>query len=478
MQRSIKRLWESPTFASWASMGVRAGGFVILLPILAARLPKADFEFWLLLANATALILMATFGFDATFVRLIAYARAGRTIEEMRDLASRVDRTFLPANEEALQRIILFLRKAFLVIALIGLLLALTVGTLALYPAIGRTTSQWQGWICWLLVSAGCAANLYGINYSCILQGFDRIAMLRRWEAIFGLGTMTATIVTVWISSNLLSLVLVWQLGGLIGILRNRWLACGIPEVQKVGRRDMWNSDAELWKTAWPVAWRSGITTLGSHGLIQASGIIYSLMPNPKQLAGYLLCVRLSQFLYALASVPFQSHVPLMARLRAEGHLVRQLEIAGKVMRRVYGSAILGVLGVGLLVNFILAQSGSEVRVDQRVWWTFGLALNVQLYGGMLGGLYVMSNRVFGHLAIIVFGLSYYGSGLALTPIFGDVGAAAALFVGCTAAAIYAAWKTYPALKVHPWTFERTVTAPAFAATACCFILAWTLSHR
>jgi hypothetical protein len=477
MMRGIKRLWESPTFTSWVSMGVRAGGFVILLPILAARLPKVDFEFWLLLANATALILMATFGFDATFVRLIAYARAGRSIEEMRDLASRVDRTYRPVNEEALRRIILFLRKAFLIIALLGLLLALTVGTLALYPAVARSTSQWQSWLSWLLVSAGCAANLYGINYSCILQGFDRIAMLRRWEAIFGLGTMTATIVTVWLSSNLLSLVLVWQLGGLVGILRNRWLACRISEVQKIGSGDRRSSDPELWRTAWPVAWRSGVTTLGSHGLIQASGIIYSLMPNPRQLAGYLLCVRLSQFLYALASVPFQSHVPLMARLRAEGQLTRQLEIAGKVMRRVYGSAILGVLGVGLTVNLVLAGSGSEVRVDPRVWWTFGLALNVQLYGGMLGGLYVMSNRVFGHLAIIVFGLSYYGSGLALTPVFGDIGAAAALFIGCAAAATYAGYKTYPALKVQPWAFERTVTAPAFAATACGFIVAWTMSR-
>jgi hypothetical protein len=459
-------------------MGVRAGGQVVILPILANRLPEADLELWLLFSNVTVLVMMASFGFDVTFIRLIAYGLAGRRVSEMRDLSGGTDNPAgSPADESTLVRIIAFLRRMFLRIALCALAVAIVPGSLALSPTVARSSNPSASWLSWGIVSVGCFVAVYGLVYTSILQGFNRIALLRRWEAIFGLGAVVSVVVAVLVSPSLLTAVAVWQAFGLAAFARNHWLAHRIKPVQ-AAKSVRSHADKELWDIAWPVAWRSGATTLGSHGLIQASGIIYSLLPNPAQLAGYLLSLRLFQILYQIAGVPFHSHVPLMARLRASGTGgADHLQIARKVMRRVYATVVLGVAVVAFLGNPILRLVSPALQLDPMVWWTLGFALLFQLYGGMLASLYALSNRVFGHIAIIVFGLTYYGFGLVLTPQLSDFGLALALLIGCVAAAAYAAWKTYPALGIRAWHFERGVSLPALYVLGGLFLVAIIFQH-
>ncbi len=460
--RTPRGVWESATLMSWISMGIRAGGFLLVLPALAARLPKSDIELWLLFSTATGLVLMLCFGFDSTLVRLIAYALAGRPIAEMGDMAARWEKSTGVPDTGALRRVLRFLARVFARVGVIGFLVAAVVGSAVLWRSVERSSSPAGGWWAWAMVCLGCGSALYGMRFACILQGFNRVAELRRWEAVFGIGAVAITLAVVMLKPSLPVVVTTWQAIGVLGVLRNRWLAMSIPEVRAAAREPT-EADPELWALVWPVSWRMGVTILGSLGLIQASGIIYSLLPNPTQLAGYLLCLRLYQFLYSIGGVPFHARIPALAGLRASGDIVAQMDLARKVMRRVYVTVILGICGVAVLGNYLLDAGRSGEHLDLKVWWVLGVALVVQLYGGMLGGLYGLSNRVFGHHAILVFGSSYYGSALLLVPPLGAQGIAWALLLGCSVAAAFAAWKTYPALRVAAWTFERGVTVPAVA---------------
>jgi hypothetical protein len=396
----------------------------------------------------------------------------------MRDLsAAPVQGPESSPHEPTLIRVILFLRRAFRTIAAFGFIIAAILGSLALYPAIERSSVPRESWFSWGLVSAGSALSLYGLAYGTILQGFNQIALLRRWEAIFGIGTVLATLIAVLIRPTLTTVVTVWQGMGFLGFLRNRWLCSRVPVVRLAESSKGAPPDPELWGTVWPLAWRSGVTNVGSQGLIQASGVAYSLLPNPQHLAGYLLALRLSQLLVQICGVPFQSKVPHLARLRGGGHVREQLEVAQRAMRRAYASMVIGATSVALLVNPFLALGGRAVRVQPEVWWLFSLAVFFQLYGGMLSGLYLLSNRVFGHIAVLIFGMAYLGSALVLTPRFGAMGLSGALVVGCLAGSAYAAGKTYPALGVRPWHFEKTVAIPPLIAVTILIGIAWLFRH-
>ena len=471
----LLKAWHSPTITSWAAMAVRAGGFLLVLPVLAAKLEPAEFELWLLFGTASALVLMSSFGFDATFVRLIAYALAGRPVSRMGDLSSREEATGMPVDHDALRRVIQFLGRVFRLVGVAGFLAGALLGSLVLARSIGRSPQPVEGWVAWGVVSLGAGVALYGLRYSCILQGFNQVAVLRRWEAIFGLAGVIVVLAAVLVSPKLVTLVAAAQVLGVVGVLRNRWLARSIPEVLAAEGAPH-RSDPELWRIAWPVSWRAGLTTLGSHGLIQASGIIYSLVPNPTQLASYLFCLRFYQFLYAISAVPFHAQTPVMARLRGAGDLEGQLRVARRGMRRVYATAILGALGVGVFANAVLTLGASVQRLDLRLWWVLAMALTVQLYGGMLGGLYGLANRVFGHHAIILFGVTYYGAAFLLTPGLGATGIALSLILGCAVAAAFAGWKTYRVLHVRPWEFEKGVTVPALAVSLLVCAAGWTMN--
>src|SRR3989304_5460620 len=81
MNTTLRRLGlsarGSPAPMSWGRPGVRVVGFVLVLPLVLRHLPAEETAVWFLFLSLIALQGLADFGFAPTFVRAVAYARAG-----------------------------------------------------------------------------------------------------------------------------------------------------------------------------------------------------------------------------------------------------------------------------------------------------------------------------------------------------------------------------------------------------------------
>jgi hypothetical protein len=451
---------------TWTAMGIRAGGQLLILPVLARSLPQADFELWLLFSTVVSIVMMSVFGFDLTFVRMIAFV-AVRSAPEG-DPNARFPRTDFVKSRVG--EVFYLLRRVFRYLAIAGFLLAAVGGSLAMMPAIARSSDPIEGWAAWALTSAGCGITLYGMTYTITLQGFDRIALLRRWEAIFAMGGLIAILVPVWLHPRLITVAVAWQAVGLIALLRNRYLCSRLntdlphsPAFNRTPRR-------LLWRVICPVAWRSGITNVGSHGVIQASGLAYAVIPDPLNLPGYLLSLRLFQVLHQISSVPFLTQIPRLARQRATGDSAGQLRVIRRSMRRAFTCLIFGVVAVSLFANPVFAAGNEALEIRQEVWWILGFALLCHLHSTILAGLLAVLNRVVAHIGLVLFALGTGSIAVVLTPRFKDVGLSLSILAGSIAAAGYASSRTYPFLKIDAWHFERTATIPAMVIMAIIFL--------
>ena len=111
------------------------------------------------------------------------------------------------------------------------------LGTLAVAKPIAEIENSWVGWSAWVAILISVSLSVYGGIYAVYLQGQGRIAPFRRLEAVAGFITTSLSILIVVMGGGLLGLVFIMQVGSLLVILINRWLATKSTSDQVV-----WNS--------------------------------------------------------------------------------------------------------------------------------------------------------------------------------------------------------------------------------------------
>ena len=159
---------------------------------------------------------------------------------------------------------------------------------------------------------------------------------------------------------------------------------------------------------AWAPAWRSGLGISFSRGVLYASGLIYAQVAEAAALSTYLLAFRAIQLVTELSQAPFNSKIPLLARLRSEGRFSEQLRVARRSMRLTYWVYAAGFVGIGLSAAAILNAIGSRVEfADARLWSLLGLGFFVERYGAMHIQLYSTTNHIIWHVANGVTGAIY-----------------------------------------------------------------------
>nr|QQZ51596.1 hypothetical protein JKL49_11750 [Phenylobacterium glaciei] len=194
-----RKAWSSGTLMTWASLMIRMGGLAVLLPLVLTRLPAAEVLVWQLLSTITMLISWTDFGFSPTFARIIAFARGGGGLHDLR--AAMPGKVALPAIEHSgplrMGAVLATQRTVYLRLIGVAMLLAVVAGTAALAKPVAGLAHAPDGWIAWVItIASSQLVLLNGANVS-VLTGFDRIATTRRLEAMIGaLQIGSASIVT------------------------------------------------------------------------------------------------------------------------------------------------------------------------------------------------------------------------------------------------------------------------------------------
>ncbi len=457
------RLWDSPTFTTWGSLAVRLGSLLVVLPVVLVRFAPAEVALWQLFTTMFMLAMLLDFGLAPTFARLFAYARGGATVADMARMQHDPLAPPRAADPAVAAAVLAALRWLYPRMA-IGITLALGVlGTLALEKAVSQSNDVHAAWTAWALVLASTGIALWGSAYGAALQGMDKIAVLRRWEVGLGLGQILSSIVVLSLGGELLALVAVYQAWLVVGALRNRWLLKRLhPELFSAPPAPL----PMVMKVMWPPAWRSGLGALLSHGVIHASGLVYSQLAPAAEVAAYLLALRLAMLISQFCQAPFYTKLPRMAELQAAGQQAQQLRMAQRGMRIAYWVFVAGALAVALAVDPLLQAIGSRTPfVAPGVWALLALAFFAERFGAMHLQLYSLTNHIVWHIANGVTGMVMIVVAVLAFPRLGPYAFPAAMLFACLGFyCVYAVAHTRAAYKLRVLRFESSTAMPAAAA--------------
>jgi O-antigen/teichoic acid export membrane protein len=408
---TLRRLWESPTFTSWLSTATRAGGWVVVLPIILRRFDAAEVAVWYLFLAILSLQSFGDLGFGQVFIRSIAHALGRLDASAVNALS--------PVRHAQLHRLSSSIHGLYSLLAAASSIVILAVGTWSLRRPIAALADPVQGWWAWGVIAFGFFVALRGSVFGILLQGLNRVAQLRRVEAIVGLGSIASMALVVLVGGGLLGAALISQAWTVVGVLTYRHMVSLAPELAEPdGAQE--RSDASLVRSLWPAAWRSGLGAGISRGLVVASGLVYAQFAPAAELAAYMLALRLMLVVTEFSQAPFYSKLPLMARYFAAGETDRMLTIARRGARlSLITFAVLFTL-LSVAAQPLLVAIGSSVSwVAPNLWTLIGLAFYSERVGAMHLQLYSTTNHILWHVANGVAGLINLTAVVLLAPTLG-----------------------------------------------------------
>ena len=457
MQALILRLWHSPTFTTWGSMGTRLLSVALVLPMVLVKFPSADVAVWQLFATIVTLQLILDFGLSPTLARMLSYALGGARIEDLPTMGQprRDGAAGQPVQPDQATILAVYgsLRWLYTRFGLAVLALTALGGSWALAKPVSQMAQPWEGWAAWGIVLASSLAGIWANAYASAIQGFNEIAALRRWEILTSLGQITSSFAVMALGGDLLALVGVAQAWVVFNAWRNRRL---LLSIQPALREAAPKAHPVVLAALWPATWRSGVGILMSQGIIQFSGLVYGQLASAAELASYLLALRVITTISQFSQAPFYSKLPALAMLYTQHKRDEQLQVARRGMALASWVFTIGTVGVALTIHPILAAIGSKVAfVSPAFWCLMSLAFFVERVGAMHIQLYSITNRIIWHIANGVTGAVMLLAAFALYPSQGIAAfPIAMLFAYAFFYMAFAMYKTKGAYRLSLWRFE------------------------
>lgn len=453
---------------------MRSSQVVIILPLLLRNYPPEEITLWHLLIMISGLQLLADMGFNTTFARAVAYAMGGATGISQDALKAGRDETLSGPNWTLLNQTCATMRAIYLRISLIFLGGAVILGSLLLIRPISALHNPNVGWASWVLVLGTSTLVLRNSFVVSFLQGTNNIALLRRWETVSSLLTISALFIGLLNNVSIVTLVIISQAGLIIYITGNFKLMRGSlgGRFAKLPRADV---DKSIFESIWPAAWRSGVGVLMSYGVFQLAGLAYSQVAAGVSLASFLVSLRLIQTIRLFSQAPFYSKLPKIAQLYVDGSPEDQVRLAARGMRLSMWTFVAGVIFVGLFGEPALKLIGSNVSiVSQDLWFLIGIGFFFERYGAMHIQLFSATNKIIWHIANGVSGciflIAFFANFTSLAYYAYPVGLISG-YLGfyCW----YSALHSYSALHLKFFEFEKKTSGLPFATLllAFCFVL-------
>ncbi|MCC6233676.1 MAG: hypothetical protein IT580_13585 [Verrucomicrobiales bacterium] len=456
LQRWLSRVWSSPSWTSFSSYAAQSAGVAVFLPLLLRKLPSEQVAVVLLLATVGGIRLLLDFGFSYTLMRHISYLLAP---------GSAVGAECLVAAD--LGSIKASIRRVYLVLAVLTLLLLASVGTFAVARVIRDSGIAGPAWWAWWVAVLSNAISTWGIQFGTWVQGTANVALLRRWETFFALLSPLTAAIVLFTGGGVLGVTCALASWQVIAVLRNWVLARRVNNclwIRTVSR----SPTASEWSALWAQTWRTGLGVLASFGVMQGSVIAFGRILSGEVLASFLLGFRIVSVAADASRAPFYSRTPELFRLHASGDRSAFLGLVQNGMRR---SLILFVAAWSLAAwmgPWLLAQVGSRTEFPGRgVWAAFGCAFFLQRWGAMHMQVVCAANRILTHLSDGITALVY----LLILPIllgpFGELALPLALSLSYAMALIpFGIWHSRVVTGLPAITFESRAAGPVLGVFA------------
>lgn len=402
----VHRIFNSPTLMTLFSLSSKSMSFIIITPFLLSNFNAEEIALWYLLGIFINMQALADFGFCNTFIRVIALSLSGGC-SNLRDLQhiENKNRIVGKPNIELTGRIIGTMKRVYRTLSIILLFFLISLSPLLIknISTIGRPN---EGWIAWGIVILFSVINFWGRPYSNFLLAQNKVAVVRRWEGIFNLIALFANILVVLFVDSILFLVFSNQIWVFVNVLRNIYLAHHVKQGYRYDEFHSFSYDKEIMTDVWPLAWRSGLSSLTTQGIVSASGLIYAQIGSATSIGSYLFAEKLYTAIRSFAQAPFYSKIPYLVSLRGKNKIREWEKCAQRGMFLASLIMVIGIIGFDLLGKqfFLLIKSNIEYP-NHMLWISLGWAYLLHRYGAMHTQLYSTINKVNSHISDLISGI-------------------------------------------------------------------------
>ena len=107
------------------------------------------------------------------------------------------------------ERIFSAMKKIYLVISILLLLILSTIGTLIVTKSINLNQDTSTFWLAWGFVVFTSSISFYGKIYVAYLEGFNKVALLKKVEGYFAFAAVFSKLLVLYLWPTILALILV-----------------------------------------------------------------------------------------------------------------------------------------------------------------------------------------------------------------------------------------------------------------------------
>lgn len=456
----VGKVLNSPTLMSWMSLITKSLTFFLVMPLIVTHFSTPDVALWYLFVSALSFQLIADVGFSSTLVRMFSFASGGLTVDEIAGIQVVKSEGEIKKNRGVNVQTVevswqvmnyIYQRLSLVFFAFIS------ISSYFLYNPIQKSSNPITALIAWIVIVVTSFLQLRYSTYSNYLQGMNKIALVKRWEAILNVFAILSNALILYFGGGLLLLVISTQFWAMVTLLRDYFL-CKTVEDGLVNRINVKAKKiVSIFNIVWPSAWKSGLGMLMSVGLLQVTNMIFAKDGKSAEVASYLLAYSLIRQISGFAQAPFYSRIPALAKLRGESDLKGLIAVSQKGMRLTYWCFTLLMIFIGVFGKFGLPYIKSHVNFPSQLLWSLiGLGILLERFGAMHIQLHSTTNKIIWHKAngitgiifLIVFFAGRQYLGLFIFPI--------ALIVSNLAFyAWYCAKNSYESVNMSFWAFEK-----------------------
>lgn len=428
-----------------ASVIGRAFAFAAPVPFLTASFPHSVLAFWFVVMTFQSFVAAVNGTLPTIFTNMVSYANVGSSSLGSLKAHDIEDAQQGAPNWPLIQRICHTLEHVFLVLAGAWILLTITLGSLAIWRPLQMTGMFVEPWLVWGIFVCGAALRIALQSYSTFLLGRGLVSSVRRIEALSWLASGSGACLVLSILPDIVLAMGMLQIPFLVNFIvlrrlaiKNGWAPQAAPTVEL--------GNVSILGEIIPRAWRGSVGVVASNGAVYGSGLLYAQVGDSATVSAYLFALTIAGIVGQVTTSPFSAQLPLLARLLAQGDMVRQRQIAELGIARSLWLYVLGMVAVPVgvdLVNRILPHP--LIFTEISLWSMLAGATFLMRYGSMHMQLFTVTNDIRWHIVDSVNAALFFGF-LLLTPLDNIY-----LFPMCQAAALMLFYVPY--VRMLTWKY-------------------------
>jgi uncharacterized protein with PQ loop repeat len=364
LKQVYSRLSQSAVAWSWIMNGLRLTAGIVVLPLLATKLAKPDFDMYFVFLSLAALVPILDLGFAVSIGRAVSYAMGGAAELKAQGFVPRESAS--GPNYVLLGKLLHTTRRIYRLLSLGTAVLLGSFGTVMVAQAVSETTLPRLTWAAWGLTLGAVLWEIYSGWWNVFLRHMNQVLASTQQLALAQAVKITLSCVLLLAGADLLSV----PLATLVSSFLQRYLA------RRQVRRLLGTTPPEiasgearaLVATLWPNSWRVGLQFLSGYLAGHANTLI--CLPLLGLAAGgmYGFSLQLIGICSSMAQVWTLVKWPLIGQLRIQqDHAALRRLIWPRVWLQYLTYAALAI-GVIIVVPALLKWRGSEKALLPPLW--------------------------------------------------------------------------------------------------------------